>query len=104
MTSDPHPMACTLSPDDYAARLRQIAALTRDELIGCTRRGTVLDLRYNPEAATRVRAMVAKERECCAFLTFEMQESGEEIRLLITAPDQAGDAVPALFAPFTEGW
>lgn len=59
------------------------------------------DLRYAPEAVARVRRLVEQERSCCAFLQFELLEAADEVRLLITAPAAAADAVPDLLAELT---
>lgn len=95
------PIACTLSATDYRSRLAEIAALSREALRGVERRGLTLDLRYAPEAADRVRRLVEQERRCCAFLDFELHEGADEIRLLVTAPPAAADAVPDLLAELT---
>ncbi len=95
------PIACTLSATDYRARLAEIAALGRDALRHVEQRGLTLDLRYAPEAAARVRRLVEQERSCCAFLQFELHEGTDEVRLLVTAPPAAADAVPDLFAELT---
>lgn len=97
------PIACTLAAGDYRTRLAEIAALSRDALRSVERRGLTLDLRYAPEAAARVRTMVEQERRCCAFLQFELTEGMDEVRLLVTAPPAAGEAVPDLFNELTGG-
>lgn len=95
------PIACTLSASDYRRRLAEIAALSRDALRHVQRRGLTLDLRYAPEAVARVRQLVEQERACCAFLQFELQEDAQEVRLLVTVPPAAADAVPDLLAELT---
>jgi len=95
------PIACTLSATDYRTRLAEIAALSREALRRVERRGLTLDLRYAPEAVERVRRLVEQERTCCAFLQFELQEGADEVRLLVTAPAAAADAVPDFLAELT---
>lgn len=95
------PIVCTLSATDYRARLAEIAALTRDALRHAEQRGLTLDLRYAPEAAARVRRLVEQERACCAFLQFELREDVQEVRLLVTAPAAAVEAIPDLLAELT---
>jgi len=94
------PIACTLMTADFKDRIAWIGELTRDALRKHERQGLVLDLRYAPEAASRVREMVRKEQECCAFLTFEMREELDEVRLTITAPPEATEAADLLFEQF----
>jgi hypothetical protein len=77
-----------------------IAELTRDDLQSYERNDLVLDLKYAPEAAERFREMVRKEKECCAFLNFNLREDHREVRLTITAPEDAREAANVLFQQF----
>jgi hypothetical protein len=95
------PIACALSPLEYRSRLAGIAALSRDALRHAERHGLMLDLRYAPEAAARVRRLVEQERTCCPFLQFELHEDADEVRLVVTAPPAVADAVPDLLAELT---
>jgi hypothetical protein len=99
-TASENPIACTLSVGDYRERLAQIAELARDALRSYEREGLVLRLRYAATAADRVRDMVRRERECCAFLTFKLREEGEEIVVAISAPEEARVAAEAMFDQF----
>jgi len=95
------PITCTLSATDYRGRLAAIADLSREALRHVERRGLTLDLRYAPEAAARVRQLVEQERRCCAFLQFELHETADEVRLVVTAPPAAAEAVPELLFELT---
>ena len=75
--------------------------MSRDALRGVERRGLTLELRYAPESLGRVRRLVEQERTCCAFLQFELHEGSDEVRLFVTAPAAAGEAVPDLLAELT---
>lgn len=97
------PIACTLSPVDMKSRFAWIAELTRDALQEHLRSDLVLQLSYAPEAVQRVRQMVRQEQECCAFLTFDLREEPESVRLTITAPEDARDAADVLFEQFIAG-
>ena len=94
------PIACTLTPGDLHNRLAWIADLTRDALHSYQRRNLVLELRYAPEAADRVRELVRMEQDCCSFLTFDLREDSQHVRLTISAPEDARGAFDTLFAPF----
>src|SRR5262245_34643532 len=94
------PIACTLGPDDAKDRLAWIAELNRDALRSYERRERVLELHYARHAIERVREMVRREKDCCAFLTFGLHAEGNGVRLLITAPENAGAAADALFEQF----
>lgn len=94
------PIACTLQGGSYQERLAWIAELARDGLRSHSRRDLVLHLRYTAEVAGRVREMVRKEEECCAFLAFELTEAADEVRLTITAPERAREVADGLFEQF----
>lgn len=95
------PIACTLTPGGLRERLGLIHTLTAEALVGYDRDGLVLTLRYAPAAVERVRAMVASEQHCCAFLTFDVREHPDAVHVTITAPETARDAADELFAQFT---
>lgn len=97
------PIACTLTPGDLRERLSAIQTLTREALLGYQRQDLDLALRYAPHATARVRAMVAGEQHCCAFLQFEVREQPDAVHVTITAPENARDAADELFAQFIPG-
>jgi hypothetical protein len=94
------PIACTLTPGDYKTRLAWIADLTREALRSQARRDLELELVYSADAAERVREMVRLEQDCCAFLTFDLDQRPDEIRLTIKAPERAREAADMLFGQF----
>ena len=98
--SDASPIACTLAPGAFKDRIAWISALGRDALRSHERRDLVLELHYAPEARERVREMVRNEQACCSFLTFDLREDPDQIRLVITAPETAREAADMLFAQF----
>jgi hypothetical protein len=98
--SEQAPIACTLESGDFRQRLAWIAELNRDALRAQRRDGLRLELTYAPTALDRVREMVAREQDCCAFLTFDLQEEPDTVRLVIEAPENARDALDAVFEPF----
>jgi len=79
--------ACTLGPDELRERVAQWRELAADEL---ERRveGAGLTVRYraSPDVARRLRWLVDAERRCCPFLSFELGEEGDAIRMVVTAP------------------
>ena len=94
------PIACTLAGRDLQDRLALIAALTRDALRGYERADLTLKLRYAIEASPRVQEMVHKERACCPFLSFAIQEQANEVSLVIKAPEEVQQNIDTLFAAF----
>ena len=94
------PIACTLQGTSSQERLAWIEELARDGLRAVTRDDLRLELRYTADVAGRVREMIGKEQVCCAFLSFELTETGEEVRLTITVPERAREVADALFEQF----
>jgi hypothetical protein len=97
------PIACTLGADAYRERLAWIAELNRPALQSVRREGAELVLTYDPHAGGRVREMVHREQECCAFLDFKLFEEEKGLTLVITAPEAAREALDAVFNPFLTG-
>jgi hypothetical protein len=97
------PIACTLGAGEYADRLAWIAELNRAALRSHRRDGLALVLDYAPDAAPRVRELVAREQACCAFLGFRVEETPAAVRLTVAAPAGAGEALDAIFGPFLTG-
>jgi len=93
-------IACTLDAGAYAERVAWIAALNRDALRAGRQYGLTLELTYDPSAADRVRALVRREKACCAFLSFDVAASAQDVVLRVVAPPETRDATDALFAPF----
>jgi hypothetical protein len=97
---DEAPIACTLQPGGYRERLAWIAELAREGLLDVSREDLRLELKYASSVAGRVREMVRKEQQCCAFLNFALSEIDQGVRLTITAPERARDVADALFDQF----
>ncbi len=97
MASD---IACTLGFSDLKTRLGELASLNSDALRCHKRRGLELELVYAIGARERVYEMVRREKECCAFLDFDVREDAENIRLIIRAPESARAAAALVFVPF----
>lgn len=93
-------IACTLGPGDFKERLAWIGEVNRSALRGHRRDGLRLELIYAPDAVAQVRDMVSRERNCCAFLSFDLHEDATAVRLVIEAPEAARGAADALLEPF----
>jgi hypothetical protein len=100
MTRTPPPIACTLDTGDFKARLAAIADLNAQSLQCVERSGLRMQLHYSVQARQQVEDMVHRERECCAFLAFDIQERESEVVLTVTAPEEAREASEMLFDQF----
>jgi hypothetical protein len=101
MAAEPDkPIACTLGGTDYRERRAWIARLNRDGLLRHRREQLVLELHYARDVQDRVRELMRKEAECCAFMEFEFSEAATDVRVTITAPQHARDVANDLFDIF----
>jgi len=95
----PVPIACTLSPDAMPDRLAAWAALRGRALLDATEIDGGVRLRFAADGGDEARALVAAEKECCAFLT--ITEHGDRHNYVVDVVAPAGaEAVPRLLA----GW
>lgn len=97
---DSKPIVCTLSPAAMAPRLAQIRTLTRKHLRSHRLDGSTLYLAYDLAAAGELTEIVAMERECCAFLSFELGTHADAVSLVIEGPPQPGSDKQWLFSQF----
>lgn len=83
-------VACTLTPDQLAARTGELAAL-RDHYRGVDAAEDGVTVRFDghDEALLAVAQFVANERECCAFASYAIETAPpyEETRLTVTGPE-----------------
>ncbi len=86
-----------LGGDDFKNRAAWIRGIAERHL---KRSPLTLLLVYGKAAAADLREMVRRERECCAFLRFELAEDEDEVCLLITAPEAARETASFLFDHF----
>lgn len=93
-------IACTLQGNDFKSRTAWIRSIAERHLKKSMRSPLTLYLVYAKEAEGDVREMVRKENECCTFLRFDLSARGDDVHLLITAPDAAKDAADMLFDHF----
>jgi hypothetical protein len=94
------PIACTLTPGDYNARLLRIRDLAAHSLRTARREPLRLHLTYAPEAAKEVRSLVREEQACCAFMQFAVRDDAQGVHVTITAPEEAREAANDLFVHF----
>jgi hypothetical protein len=94
------PTACTLDASDLKERAVSIRDLARRSLRHASRTPLVLSLTYEPRALDEVRDLVAKEKTCCTFLSFDLKSNANGVFLTVTAPKSAAEAADALFDHF----
>ena len=95
MSESSIPIVCALSPNEFAGRLEGFRQLFAAHL-GGIERPTPTRLRLVLSAAAgldRVRDLMAREQQCCAFLTFTVTPTDGQ---LVVDADVPAEAAPTL--------
>ncbi|HWT24060.1 MAG TPA: hypothetical protein VN213_11190 [Solirubrobacteraceae bacterium] len=94
------PIACTLSAAELRGRTDELAALaaralrSREQTPG----GERLVFADSPRIEQELRAAVAAEEGCCAFLRMALRRTGDGLVLDIAGPPDARPIIAKLFA------
>jgi hypothetical protein len=92
------PIVCTLHPNEYAGRLEDFRQGVFTHLRGMerpepTRLRLLLAGDVDPEA---VRALLVREQECCAFLTFTITPGDGQLLADLQVPAEAAPALDGM--------
>jgi hypothetical protein len=98
ITNDAFEIACTLSPGDYAERVREFRQLFAIALLESRREPTRLYLSLDPRAArgSDVRDLLRRERECRPFFSFTVEASPTALRVEAAVPVGADECLDDL--------
>ncbi|HXC79451.1 MAG TPA: hypothetical protein VNU19_20640 [Candidatus Acidoferrum sp.] len=94
--ADPPPIACTLSTNDLRDRERAWVKLLAS---GVVRRDVVpggIRLTAEPGAASSLLELIELERECCAWIQFEVRDG---VAVTMTAADEGEALLAEMFKP-----
>ena len=98
-------IACTLTGPELAERRRTILDLVRKASIR-TRRlpdGYSYEFQTNADTSEQLKRLVALDRQCCPFLSFDLTEAANRIRLDVTGSPEAIREIKDFFGgPDTE--
>jgi hypothetical protein len=91
-------IACSLTPGEYAQRLREFRRLFATSLQDSRRAPTRLYLRLDAATAheSTVRDLLRREQECCPFFTFDVQPDGDVLLVEAHVPDGADECLDDL--------
>jgi hypothetical protein len=93
-------IACTLTAAQYRQRTRDLADLAARTLR--SREPTAEGERFvfdgGEDNERTLRAAVAAEARCCAFLRMDLRRSGDALVLDVAGPDAAKPVIAELFA------
>lgn len=98
--AQPLPLACTLDAAALGERTAAMRRIGERALVSAHSDGGHAELRFAPDARPEVEAIVAAEAECCAFLTMDLRDAGDELVLTVAAPARAEAVVDGLVAAF----
>jgi hypothetical protein len=80
-----------------------IESLAKRALRGHARGDLTLYLAFAPEFASEVQELIAQERICCPFLSFDSFQAAEAFCVTITAPEGTHASANMLFEHFVTG-
>jgi hypothetical protein len=94
------PIACILSPGQYKSRTNDLAAIAARALRSReqTTDGERLTFEDSEETERELRAAIAAESSCCAFLRMDLQRADDALVLDIAGPQDARPIIAELFA------
>jgi hypothetical protein len=94
------PIACTLSPGQYKSRTHDLAAIAARALRSReqTADGERLTFEDSADTERELRAAIAAESSCCAFLRMDLQRADDALVLDIAGPQDARPIIADLFA------
>jgi hypothetical protein len=93
------PIACTLSPGQYKDRTGELAALATRALRSRqqTADGERLTFTDTDQTERELRAVIAAEASCCAFLRMDLRRAEEGLVIDIAGPQDARPIIAELF-------
>jgi hypothetical protein len=96
------PIACSLTAAEMPARLAEMGAIGRASLLDAETSGRRARLRFRMDdgTRTRLRAIVAAESECCAFLTMRLEDEPGVVALAIDGPEGSEPVIAELVQAF----
>jgi hypothetical protein len=99
-TSEPPPIACSLTAAQYRERTVATGQVAREALHGrqSIHGGVRLTFAAAPGVQDRLTGFVAAESRCCPFLTLELERIGGDLVLDVTGPAPAAPIIEELFA------
>lgn len=94
------PVACTLGVNDGPARLQRWQHLHQEAAPTIQLAYGGLEVRYQPGSGVmdQLQALVADERECCAFVSWAVTEEGGKPVLRVTAPAESPQDIEPIAA------
>jgi hypothetical protein len=93
------PQACSLTPGQQSERAAEFRALAERALVSRERRdgSVVLSFSRAPGVRETVEDLARRERECCSFLDFRVDEHDGRVRLAIAAAPVDRAALDAFY-------
>jgi hypothetical protein len=91
-------LACSLTPGEYAQRLRDFRRLFATSLVKSRREPTRLYLTLDAATAAEadVRDLLRREQECCPFFSFTVEAALDAIQVQALVPDGADECLDDL--------
>jgi hypothetical protein len=94
---------CSLGPHERDERGREVRRIAAAGLLRRSRSDHRMRLDYRPSGETEaaLRDLIARERECCPFLEFDLRNGPSELTLEISGPAGAAAVLDAIYETST---
>jgi len=98
------PVVCTLAAGDLSTQRRRWERLGADALVERvkTEDGLRLSFRADAGVVRELQELAAVERECCAWATWTVHESGGQVTLDVSSTGEGVAALHRMFTSFEE--
>ena len=93
------PIACTLTGPELMERRRTVLDVVRKAKVRTIRLpdGHAYEFPNHAEISEQLSTLVALERQCCSFLTFNIIDGATTVRLEVTGPPEAAGLIQDFF-------
>jgi hypothetical protein len=93
------PIACTLTGPELLERRRTVLEMVRKIKVRTVRLpdGYAYEFSNRAEISEQLSSLVALERQCCPFLTFNIIDGPTAVRLEVTGPPEAAGVIEDFF-------
>ena len=100
------PVACTLSSADLETQRRRWRRLAAKALVerAESKDGLRLSFRAEPGVAHELHELTAVERQCCAWASWTVHESGARLTLVVRSTGEGIAALHAMFTGLESAW
>ena len=93
-------LACSLSDLEIRERRRLVRADLLPQLRSLTETDAGIEVSFTADARDKVDTFIDLEQQCCGFLQFEVTRTDDEVKVNVTAPEEARETLKLIVSAF----